>query len=53
MWVDSMELASCHPSDALNFEVAIRFLESLWTIGIILINTSIPFSNSWTVYTED
>jgi hypothetical protein len=29
-----MELASCHPSGAYNFEVAHRFLENLWTLYV-------------------
>ena len=31
LYVLSVELASCHPSDAPDFEVASRFLENLWT----------------------
>jgi len=30
-----MELALCHLSGTWNFEVACRFLESLWTIGLL------------------
>jgi hypothetical protein len=30
------ELVSCHPSGALNFEVALRFLENLRTCGLYL-----------------
>jgi len=26
-----MELASCYPTGALNFEVASRYLKTLWT----------------------
>lgn len=40
MCVVSMELASCHPSDAFSFEVTIRFLEILRTTGVVFINTS-------------
>jgi hypothetical protein len=29
-----MELASCHPSGARNFQVAPRFLENSWTADI-------------------
>jgi hypothetical protein len=36
LWILSLELASCHPSDAENFEVATRFLERFWTPDIVL-----------------
>jgi hypothetical protein len=34
LWVLGMELASCHPSDAKNFEVSDRVFENLWTSGL-------------------
>jgi hypothetical protein len=34
-----MELASCHPSNAYDLEVAPRFLENLWILTQIMIGT--------------
>jgi hypothetical protein len=31
LWFLSMELALCHPSGTWNLEVALIFLENLWT----------------------
>ena len=43
-WIINMELASCHPSGALIFEAACRFLEILYTHelkGINPLNTEL------------
>jgi hypothetical protein len=39
MWALSLKLASCHPSDSYNFEVAPTCFEKLWTPGLGYVHT--------------
>jgi hypothetical protein len=43
LWVLSMELSSCHFSDAYNFEVAARYLENLCTPVLCYFNLAVTY----------